>query len=66
MIEIELLDRIANSQFAYLILFMGLLGYVIKTSYDREQKMNEQLDKTIPILNQILVRLDLIEEKMER
>lgn len=66
MIEIELLDKIANSQFAYLIMFMGLLGFVIKTSYEREQKMNEQLDKTIPILNQILMRLDLIEEKMEK
>lgn len=64
--DVNLLNEIANSQFAYLIMFMGLLSFVIKTSYDRENKMREQLDKTVPILNQILLRLDLIEEKIEK
>ena len=62
----ETLNQIARSESAYFILFMLLLGFVIKTSYDRENKMRDQLDKTVPILNQILVRLDLIEEKIEK
>lgn len=60
------LNEIANSPFAYLILFMVLLAYVIKSSDTREAKMREQLDKTVPILHQILVRLDVIEEKIEK
>lgn len=64
--DITMLNDIANSPFAYLILFMLLLGYVIKSSDDREKKMREQLDKTIPILSQILTRLDIIEEEIKK
>lgn len=64
--NITTLNDIANSPFAYLILFMLLLGYVIKSSDDREKKMREQLDKTIPILRQILTRLDIIEEEIKK
>lgn len=64
--NITTLNDIANSPFAYLILFMLLLGYVIKSSDDREKKMREQLDKTIPILSQILTRLDIIEEEIKK
>lgn len=63
--DINTLNEVANSPFAYLILFMILLGYVIKSSDEREHKMREQLDKTVPILSQILNRLDVIEEKIE-
>lgn len=63
--DINTLNEVANSPFAYLILFMILLAYVIKSSDEREHKMREQLDKTVPILSQILNRLDVIEEKIE-
>lgn len=70
--DIGVLNEIANSPFAYLILFMLLLAYVIRStdlrerkSEERESKMREQMDKTIPILSQILIRLDVIEEKIE-
>lgn len=63
--NVELISEVAQSQFAYLIMFIGLLVYVIKASDEREKKTREQLDKTVPILNQILSRLDVIEDKIE-
>lgn len=63
--NVELISEVAQSQFAYLIMFIGLLVYVIKASDERERKTREQLDKTVPILNQILARLDVIEDKIE-
>ncbi len=32
----------------------------------REKEMREQLDKTVPVLEKILIRLDVIEDKLER
>lgn len=63
--DVEMISEVAQSQFAYLIMFIGLLVYVIKASDEREKKTREQLDKTVPILNQILSRLDVIEDKIE-
>lgn len=42
-------------------LFVGLLVYTIKKSDEREALMREQLNKTVPILDGILKRLDGIE-----
>lgn len=62
----DVMNNIANSPSAYLMLFMLLLGYVLKTSQKRESQMREQLDKTVPVLEKILTRLDVIEDKLER
>ena len=62
----DAMNNIANSPSAYLMLFMLLLGYVLKTSQKRENQMREQLDKTVPVLEKILTRLDVIEDKLER
>ena len=47
-------------------MFIMLLGYVLYSSQMREKEMREQLDKTVPVLEKILIRLDVIEDKLER
>ena len=64
--SLELINEIVNSPSAYLSLFIALLGYVLYSSQMREKEMREQLDKTVPVLEKILIRLDVIEEKLER
>lgn len=64
--SLELINEIVNSPSAYLLLFILLLGYVLYSSQLREKEMREQLDKTIPVLEKILIRLDIIEDKLER
>ena len=62
---IEMINELVSSPFAYLILFIVLLAYVLRSSQVRETQMREQLDKTVPVLEKILIRLDVIEEKIE-
>lgn len=62
----QLINEIVNSPSAYLSLFILLLGYVLYSSQAREKEMREQLDKTVPVLEKILIRLDVIEDKLER
>lgn len=62
----QLINDIVNSPSAYLSLFILLLGYVLYSSQSREKEMREQLDKTVPVLEKILIRLDVIEDKLER
>lgn len=62
----QLVNEIVNSPSAYLSLFILLLGYVLYSSQTREKEMREQLDKTVPVLEKILIRLDVIEDKLER
>ena len=64
--SLEIINEIVNSPSAYLSLFIALLGYVLYLSQLREKEMREQLDKTIPVLEKILIRLDIIEDKLER
>lgn len=64
-LTIEMINEIVSSPFAYLILFIVLLAYVLRSSQVRESQMREQLDKTVPVLEKILIRLDVIEEKIE-
>ena len=52
------------SQGPFTALFIWLLIDTNKKNEIREQRMQEQLDKTVPILNQIVSRLDVIEEKI--
>ena len=64
--SMELVNDIVNSPSAYLTMFIVLLGYVLHSSQSREKEMREQLDKTVPVLEKILTRLDVIEDKLER
>ena len=62
----DVVNSIVNSPSAYLTMFIVLLGYVLHSSQNREKEMREQLDKTVPVLEKILTRLDVIEDKLER
>ena len=64
--DMEIINEIVNSPSAYLTMFILLLAYVLQSSQGREKEMREQLDKTVPVLEKILIRLDVIEEKLER
>lgn len=65
-LTLDAVNNIVNSPTAYLSLFVVLLGYVLYSSQNREREMREQLDKTVPVLEKILIRLDVIEDKLER
>lgn len=58
--SLEVINSIANSPSAYLILFITLLMYVLKTSSERETQMREQLNRTIPILDRLVRDVELI------
>lgn len=64
--NMDIINEIVNSPSAYLSMFILLLGYVLYSSQMREREMREQLDKTVPVLEKILIRLDVIEDKLER
>lgn len=64
--NMQVINDIVNSPSAYLSMFILLLGYVLYSSQMREKEMREQLDKTVPVLEKILIRLDVIEDKLER
>ena len=65
-VSMDIVNDIVNSPTAYLSMFVILLGYVLYSSQNREKEMREQLDKTVPVLEKILIRLDVIEDKLER
>lgn len=65
-LDMNIVNDIVNSPSAYLSMFVLLLGYVLYSSQNREKEMREQLDKTVPVLEKILIRLDVIEDKLER
>ena len=63
-VTFETVNAISNSPSAYLILFIFLLMYVLKTSSEREKQMREQLDKTIPILDKLVKDMESIKDKI--
>ena len=63
-LTVENINAIANSPSAYLILFIFLLMYVLKTSSERETQMREQLDKTIPILDRLVKDMEVVKDKI--
>lgn len=63
---LELINSVANSPSAYLVLFICLLCFVLKTSSDREMKMREQLDKIVPILDNLVTKVDRIEIEIRK
>lgn len=66
MATLEVINKIANSQFAYLVLFIILLYYVLKTSQEREFKMRDQLDKIVPILDNLVNKVNSIEDELRK
>lgn len=64
--SLEMANNIANSPVAYLILFIALLWYILKTSQEREFKMREQLDKIVPILDNLVNKVNYIEEELKK
>jgi hypothetical protein len=52
------------TQGPFTALFIWLLMDTNRKNEAREHRMQEQLDKTVPILNQIVSRLDVIEDKI--
>ena len=62
--DLNTIVEMVVSQGPIAALFIWLLIDTNKKNEIREQIMQEQLDKTVPILNQIVSRLDVIEEKI--
>lgn len=65
MMDLNTLTDMIMSQGIFAALFIWLLIDTNKKNEIREQRMQEQLDRTIPILNQIVLRLDDIEDKIK-
>ena len=63
--DINTLIESVITQGPFAALFIWLLIDTNKKNEVREQRMQEQLDKTVPVLNQIVNRLDMIEEKIK-
>lgn len=63
--DINTLIETVMTQGPFAALFIWLLIDTNKKNEIREQRMQEQLDKTVPVLNQIVNRLDMIEEKIK-
>ena len=59
-VSMDVVNEIVNSPTAYLRMFVILILYVLYSSQNREKEMREQLDKTVPVLEKILIRLDVI------
>lgn len=64
--SLELINQIVNSPFAYLILFICLLYYELKNSSARETKMRDQLDKIVPILDNLVKDVNEIKNDLKR
>ncbi len=62
--DINTIAEMVITQGPFAALFIWLLIDTNKKNEIREQRMQEQLDKTVPVLNQIVNRLDDIEEKI--
>ncbi len=63
--DLNALTEMIMSQGVFAALFIWLLIDTNRKNEIREKRMQEQLDKTIPILDQIVLRLDDIEEKIK-
>ncbi|CEN26346.1 Protein of uncharacterised function (DUF2762) [[Clostridium] sordellii] len=63
--DLNALTEMIMSQGVFAALFIWLLIDTNRKNEIREKRMQEQLDRTIPILNQIVVRLDDIEDKIK-
>ena len=65
-ITVEMINSLASSQVAFGSLFILLLVYVLRTSEKREAKLQEQLDKIIPILDNLVRDVNDIKNDMKK
>lgn len=65
-ITVEMVNSLASSQVAFGSLFILLLVYVLITSEKRESKLQEQLDKIIPILDNLVRDVNDIKNDMKK
>ncbi len=65
-ITVEMVNSLASSQVAFGSLFILLLVYVLRTSEKREAKLQEQLDKIIPILDNLVRDVNDIKNDMKK
>ena len=65
-ITVEMVNSLAGSQVAFGSLFILLLVYVLRTSEKREAKLQEQLDKIIPILDNLVRDVNDIKNDMKK
>lgn len=65
-ITVEMVNSLASSQVAFGSLFILLLVYVLRTSEKRESKLQEQLDKIIPILDNLVRDVNDIKNDMKK
>ena len=65
-ITVEMVNSLASSQVAFGSLFIRLLVYVLRTSEKREAKLQEQLDKIIPILDNLVRDVNDIKNDMKK
>ena len=65
-ITVEMVNSLASSQVAFGSLFILLLVYVLRTSEKREAQLQEQLDKIIPILDNLVRDVNDIKNDMKK
>lgn len=65
-ITVDMVNSLASSQVAFGSLFILLLVYVLRTSEKREAKLQEQLDKIIPILDNLVRDVNDIKNDMKK
>ena len=65
-ITVDMVNSLASSQVAFGSLFILLLVYVLRTSEKRESKLQEQLDKIIPILDNLVRDVNDIKNDMKK
>ena len=65
-ITVEMVNSLASSQVAFGSLFILLLVYFLRTSEKREPKLQEQLDKIIPILDNLVRDVNDIKNDMKK
>ena len=65
-VTLEIVNSIVNSPSVYLTLFIGLLSYSLRSSNAREMRLQEQLDKIIPILDNLVRDVNDIKNDMKK
>ena len=65
-VTLEIVNSIVNSPSVYLTLFIGLLSYTLRSSNAREMRLQEQLDKIIPILDNLVRDVNDIKNDMKK
>ena len=65
-VTLEIVNSIVNSPSVNLRLFIGLLSYTLRSSNAREMRLQEQLDKIIPILDNLVRDVNDIKNDMKK